>query len=221
MGEQSMKDILRQIPSLRGPLPVNNFTTLPERPHEAFKIWLEDALNAEVREPHAMTLSTVDENGWPDARVLILKNVDERGWHFSMKASSPKGRQIEKNHHVALTFYWPALGRQVRMRGPALALPTEECALDFMSRPIGSRKAAMASLQSEVLSDAEDLNDRLAEAQAFLTDHPDHVESGWLVYAVDPFVVEFWQGAIDRNHKRLQYTLSGDGKSWLSARLWP
>lgn len=221
MGEQSVKEILRKIPSLKGPLPNDDLTALPRHPQEAFKIWLEDALDADIREPHAMTLSTADENGWPDARVLILKNVDERGWHFAIKAGSPKGRQIETNSQVALTFYWPAMGRQIRMRGPALALPAEECASDFLERPIGSRTAAMASLQSEVLSDEEDLNIRLEEAQAFLEANPEHVESGWRVYAVAPLVVEFWQGATDRNHKRQRYTLAEDGKSWLTARLWP
>lgn len=221
MSKRSMKEILREIPSLKGPLPDEDLTALPENPHEAFELWLVDALEAGVREPHAMTLSTVDENGGPDARVLILKNVDSRGWHFAIKASSPKGEQIRTNSQVALTFYWSDLGRQIRLRGPALALSPEECASDFLNRPIGSRTAAMASLQSDVLTDNEELNRRMSKAQAFLENNPDHVETGWRVYAVAPLVVEFWQGATDRNHKRLRYSLAEDGKSWLIDRLWP
>lgn len=216
-----MKDILRQIPALSGPLPDDDLAALPRCPQEAFRLWFTDALNAGIREPHAMTLSTVDENGWPDARVLILKNLDERGWHFAIKASSPKGRQIATNSQVALTFYWPAMGRQIRMRGPALALLAKESARDFLDRPPGSRAAAMASLQSEVLSDDESLDLGLAGAQAFLEANPDHVETGWRVYAVAPRVVEFWQGASDRNHKRLRYTLAQAGNHWQTARLWP
>jgi len=217
----SLKDKLRQIPSLKAPLPDTDLSALPATPHEAFALWLEDALAACVREPHAMTLSTTDENGWPDARVLILKNVDLRGWHFAIKAGSPKARQIDGQPHVALTFYWPALGRQIRLRGLATALSAKECAEDFLDRPIGSRTSAIASRQSELLEDDRDLARRIAEAQAFLSAHPDHLAPDWRVYAVGPEIVEFWQGATDRCHKRLLYRLTEDGVTWETTRLWP
>lgn len=216
-----VKERLRQLPSLKAPLPDMDFGTFPETPQEAFGRWLEEAIAAGIREPHAMTLSTVDENGWPDARILILKNVDARGWHFAIKAESPKARQTSAQPHVALTFYWPALGRQVRLRGPAILLPAEECAADFLERPQGSRASALASRQSEVLSDVGDLERNLADANAFLSDNPGHVSPGWQVYAVAPEIAEFWQGASDRNHKRLRFTLSADQKIWDLARLWP
>lgn len=221
MTEQKTKDMLRGVASLKGPLPIIDFTMFPDTPHEAFEMWFRDAQNAKIREPHAMTLSTVDEEGCPDARVLILKNVDQRGWHFAIKANSPKGQQIEKNPRAALTFYWPALGRQIRLRGVAEALPDKECALDFLDRPIGSRVAAMASRQSEVLTNESDLDIKLSEAQEFLERKPDHVESGWRVFAVAPSSVEFWQGATDRNHKRLKYIVSPNGSGWVKDRLWP
>jgi len=216
-----MKDRLRLIPSLKAPLPDIDLSIFPATPHEAFAFWLDDALAAGVREPHAMTLSTTDEHGWPDARVLILKNVDARGWHFAIKADSPKARQIDGQSRVALTFYWPALGRQIRLRGPAIVISAEECAEDFLSRPIGSRISAIASRQSEVLEDDQDLARRMAEAHAFLAAHPDHVTPGWRVYAVGPEIAEFWQGASDRNHKRFRYKLAEDGVTWETARLWP
>ncbi|QDQ86914.1 pyridoxamine 5'-phosphate oxidase [Alcaligenaceae bacterium SJ-26] len=216
-----IKEKLRQIPSLKAPLPDLDLSAMPATPHEAFALWLDSALAAGVREPHAMTLSTVDEHGWPDARVLILKNVDARGWHFAIKGESPKARQIDNQSKVSLSFYWPVLGRQIRLRGDAVALSAQECAEDFLDRPIGSRVSAIASKQSEILDNQDALAQRLADAQAFLETHPAHVEPGWRVYAVAPTVVEFWQGATDRNHKRWRYTASPDGTAWSTARLWP
>ncbi len=102
MSKQPIKEVLRKIPSLKAPLPDVDLTALPDCPQDTFGLWLAEALNAGVREPHAMTLSTVDADGCPDARILILKNVDDRGWHFAIKANSPKGRQIEANPNVAL-----------------------------------------------------------------------------------------------------------------------
>lgn len=217
----SIKEKLRQIPSLKGPLPDLDLTAMPATPQEAFALWLDSALAAGVREPHAMTLSTVDEHGWPDARVLILKNVDARGWHFAVKRESPKARQIECQPKVSLTFYWPVLGRQVRLRGEAVALSRQECAEDFLDRPVGSRASAIASRQSAVMDDPGALATRLADAQALLETHPEHVEPGWQVYAVAPTVVEFWQGATDRNHKRWRYTATAQASTWRAVRLWP
>jgi len=217
----SIKEKLRQLPSLKAPLPEFDMSAMPATPHEAFGLWLESAVAANVREPHAMTLSTVDEHGEPDARVLILKNVDTRGWHFAIKSESPKARQIATQPKVALTFYWPALGRQNRMRGEAVLLPAQECAEDFLGRPVGSRVSAIASTQSDILGNEQELAQKLVDAQAFLESNPAHVETGWCVYAVAPTVVEFWQGATDRNHKRLRYTAAQGGTTWTTARLWP
>lgn len=217
----SIKDTLRQIPSLKAPLPDLDLADMPATPEEAFVLWLKEALAAGIREPHAMTLSTVDEHGWPDARVLILKNVDAQGWHFAIKGNSPKARQLDHQAHAALTFYWPALGKQIRLRGLARVLSEKVCADDFLGRPLGSRASAIASRQSEVLNQDTELEQRLAEAQRYLETHPDHVEPGWRVYALAPTVVEFWQGASDRNHKRWRYSRSAQGTDWETARLWP
>ena len=221
MNDQSIQHLLRQLPSLKGPLPEEDINGLPSDPRIAFRLWLENAISSGIREPHAMTLSTVDADGQPDARVLILKNVDERGWHFAIKSASPKGNQIKKNANVALTFYWPELGRQIRIRGEALSLPADECAHDFSERPIGSKASAIASPQSQVLADETDLEERLHKAKEFLSKNPEHIETGWLVYAVSPQVIEFWQGTSDRNHKRLRFMRSNDGTSWSTDRLWP
>lgn len=130
---------LRDLKALEGPFDPVDFSAVGDSPQALFLDWLDEAIAAGIAEPHAMTLSTVDAEGHPDARMLILKNVDDRGWHFAISAASPKGRQIEANPAVALTFYWQNLGRQVRIRGRAVALDAAECAQDFLARSVDAR----------------------------------------------------------------------------------
>jgi pyridoxamine 5'-phosphate oxidase len=168
-----------------------------------------------------MTLSTVDEFGCPDARVLILKNLDHRGWHFAIKADSPKGRQINNNPAVALTFYWAQLGRQIRIRGEAKELSASECAADFLERPIGSKVTALASRQSEILTDMTALEQELQKAKEKIEEQPDYVAPAWTVLVVAPKTVEFWQGATDRMHQRLRYSISDKDSTWSRDVLYP
>ncbi|KAJ4354101.1 uncharacterized protein N0V89_005834 [Didymosphaeria variabile] len=216
-----MKTILRALSSLKGPFPVTDLANLPATPHSAFRLWLEDAIEQGEKEPHAMTLSTVDAYGHPDARVLILKNVDSRGWHFATKATSPKGCQIANRPFVAMTFYWPQLGRQIRIRGRAVELPASECASDFLERPDGSRSSAIASKQSQVLLDRKILEMEIGEAKSLLEENPGYVDPAWRVYAVDPVSVEFWQGAEDRTHQRVQYAKESGDNEWTRVALYP
>lgn len=229
-----VRALLRGLPSLKGPYEPVDWESFPDSPQRAFVSWLRDAIRVGSSsgqaaglpyEPHAMTLSTVTADGQADARVLILKNVDERGWHFAAKADSPKGRQLQNNAACSLTFYWSALGRQVRIRGHARPLPVAECAADFLSRPIASRVSALASKQSEVMGDYKQSAELLAEntkkVQVKFDENPEYVSPEWLVYAVDPTEVEFWQGATDRQHGRLRYVRDDDDQSWQRERLWP
>ena len=217
----SIKTLLRGLPSLKGPFKIDDFAHFPDTPQQAFKLWLNDAIAQGVKEPHAMTLSTVDADGLPDARVLILKNVDERGWHFASKADSPKGLQIASSPNVALTFYWPQLGRQIRIRGRATELSASENAADFLERPLGSRATAVASLQSERMDETIDLGGKIAEAQALIEGNPDYVSSLWRLYAVAPETVEFWQGATDRLHRRLRFEKRDENEQWVKCALYP
>ena len=219
--DTSIKSLLRGLPSLKGPFKVDDYAQFPDNPQEAFTLWLNDAITHGVKEPHAMTLSTVDADGFPDARVLILKNVDHRGWHFASKADSPKGIQIDSSSKVALTFYWPQLGRQIRIRGRATALSASESAADFLERPLGSRATAIASLQSERMDDTAELDKRIAEAQAFIEETPDYVSSLWRLYVVAPEKVEFWQGATDRLHRRLRFEKHHENGQWVKCVLYP
>ncbi|KAJ6063731.1 hypothetical protein N7499_012411 [Penicillium canescens] len=219
--DTSFRTELRTTKVLEGPFPDLNFDTFPPNPQDAFKNWFHEAVAAGVREPHAMTVSTVDEEGCPDARVLILKNVDSRGWHFAVKADSPKGKQLVGNGSAALTFYWPLLARQVRVKGRAVALPGEESAMDYAARPVASKVSAIASEQSEVLVDPGDLERKLvATEEALRRDSMAGVEK-WRVYAVDAHAVEFWQGNASRLHQRLQYVWSKDDGKWGKQLLWP
>ncbi|WP_431823550.1 pyridoxine/pyridoxamine 5'-phosphate oxidase [Burkholderia sp. F1] len=214
-----MRDMLRGLKSLPGPYQPFDPVQAPAEPVALFAEWLRMAIDAGMREPHAMTLSTVDEDGNPDARVLILKNVDEHGWHFAITRTSPKGRQIAHRPRAALTFYWPLLGRQVRIRGRVHDMGPAAQAADFLARPPGSRAGGLVGRQSEVLAAEHELDDALAAQLARLRDAPDLVAPHWAVYAVEPDTVEFWQGSEERRHTRLRYVRVTDG--WHVERLWP
>jgi pyridoxamine 5'-phosphate oxidase len=214
-----MKDELRALKSLAGPFPPFDPDTAPDDPRALFASWLREAIEAGIKEPHAMVLSTVDAQGAPDARVLILKNLDHRGWHFATTDSGPKGRQIAGNPQVALTFYWPALGRQVRIRGLAARAEDMDCAADFLARPNGAKAVAMLARQSGPLESAQDLDMALAQQLRRLEEAPDLVAANWALFIVRPHAVEFWQGDEDRRHGRLRYLRDADG--WSRERLWP
>ena len=214
-----LRELLRGLKSLPGPYQPFDVARAPASPEALFAEWLQAAIEAAVREPHAMTLSTVDEDGHPDARVLILKNVDEHGWHFAITRSSPKGRHVRQMPNVALTFYWPALGRQVRLRGVAHDMGAEVQAADFLARPHGSRAGALMGRQSDVLESEQALEDALAVQLERLEADPGLVAPQWAVYAVRPDSVEFWQGHEQRRHVRLRYVRGGTG--WTTERLWP
>lgn len=218
--EVTTRSVLRNLPVLKGCLHDPDFDNFPDNPQDAFKAWLNKAIQASVNEPHAMTVSTVDDQGWPDARILILKDVDNRGWHFSVKSASPKGLQIANNNRVALTFYWPELGRQIRLRGVATRLSDAECLADLDERPLASKISALASKQSQVMADRKDLDTAMAEAKNRVENNPDTVSIDWLVYAVLPDIVEFWQGSPDRLHHRLRYSRDPDDDRWKKQFLW-
>lgn len=214
-----MKDELRALKSLTGPFPPFEADLAPDEQRELFSEWLRDAIEAGVKEPHSMVLSTIDENGVPDARVLILKNLDHRGWHFATTGSGPKGRQIALNPSVALTFYWPQLGRQVRLRGMALEAEAHERDADFRARGPGAKAAALIARQSEVLGSPQELEDAFARQCRRLQEEPDLVAPSWALFIVMPHEVEFWQGDSERRHRRLRYKREKTG--WIREQLWP
>ena len=213
------RGILRQLPSIPDPAWPLSAEAAPGTPQALFWQWLQFAVESGVPEPHAMTLSTVGADGAPDARVLILKDLDARGWHFSTDAASPKGRQIAAQPRVALTFYWPRLGRQIRIRGTAVALDAAVGQADFRARSLAARATALIGRQSQPLAALAELDDRVATMRRCLEVAPDIYAPCWSVYAVAPQSVEFWQGDRDRRHLRLSYTQQPDG--WRREMLWP
>ena len=214
-----IRELLRGLRSLPGPYTPFDPAQAPVDPATLFCEWLRMGIEAGIREPHSMTLSTVDADGRPDARVLILKNVDEHGWHFAITRGSPKGHQISRRANVALTFYWPALGRQVRIRGAARDMGPQVQADDFLARPLGSRAAALLGRQSDVLGSDQELEEGLAGQLERLKLDPQVVSPQWAVYAVLPDTIEFWQGHEERRHVRLRYRRNGS--AWATERLWP
>jgi pyridoxamine 5'-phosphate oxidase len=214
-----MRSVLRALPVLTGSAPEFDPSRAPDDPMSLFVEWLEGAVDAGVPEPHAMSLSTVDEGGRPDARMLILKDVDSAGWHFAVSAVSRKGSDIAANPVAALTFYWPQLVRQVRVRGTVVADPAAVTADDFLARSPGARAHVLLGRQSQPLADAADVDGALSVARAALDADPGIVPDEWVSYAVAPERVEFWQGDPERRHQRLLYTSQPGG--WTRALLWP
>jgi pyridoxamine 5'-phosphate oxidase len=175
-------------------------------PVTQFEVWMNEAVSSGVSEPHAMVLSTIDADGNPDARVLLLKDLDDDGWHFAASAASPKGRQIANRANVCLTFYWPTVGRQVRIKGVAIDLGRAKSAEDFLARSADSRASALVGRQSEVLRDSNELDDEFVKQRHRVAADSKIVDERWTAYAVGARQVEFWQGATDRRHQRLCYT---------------
>jgi pyridoxamine 5'-phosphate oxidase len=187
-------------------------------PVRRFNEWLEEAREAGVLVPEAMTLATADASGRPSARMLLLKGADERGFSFFTGYESRKGRELEENPRAAIVVYWQPLGRQVRVEGPVRKLPTEESDAYFATRPPRSRAAAAASRQSEPIASREELE---AEFERLLAEHGDDVPrpERWGGYLLEPEVVELWQHRDDRLHDRLRFTR--EDHSWRVERLAP
>ncbi|MEU1055468.1 pyridoxal 5'-phosphate synthase [Streptomyces sp. NPDC005876] len=212
---------LRGLDVFAGPLADFDPGDAPADPVGLFLDWLRAAVDAGVPDPHAMTLSTVGEDGCPDARVLILKNVDSGGWQFAAHAGSPKGRQLADRPRAALTFYWPLLGRQVRLRGTVEPAAPEESAADLLARSVPARAEVLLGRQSRHLDSAGERDRAFREALARVTSDPGAVSPEWTLYTVVPAHVEFWQADKDRLHKRLRYERPDPSGRWQRHLLWP
>jgi pyridoxamine 5'-phosphate oxidase len=210
---------LRELAVFAGEMADLDISAAPVHPAELFLRWLEDAIEADVREPHAMTLSTVDAEGRPSSRVLILKGLGDGRWEFATSRRSRKGRELHHNSWAALNFYWSQLGRQVRVRGRVLETGAQRSAADFLARSSGARAEALAGTQSQVLNGPADLEEALREAGELIERDPGTVDEDWTLYGLSADEVEFWQAHPERRHVRLRYLLR-DG-TWERAQLWP
>jgi len=187
---------------------------------DQFSLWLEQACQAGIREPNAMTLATVGGDGRPSARTVLLKGFDARGFVFFTNLESTKARQIAENANVALLFLWLALERQASIRGRAERLSTAETVKYFVTRPLGSQLAAWASNQSRVISSRQILEMKWHEMKRKFAEGRVPLPSFWGGFRVEPMEVEFWQGRTNRLHDRFVYTRQSDG-SWKIERLAP
>lgn len=188
-------------------------------PFQQFGRWFQEALNAEVTEPNAMTLATVDPDGAPSVRVVLLKGFDATGFTFFTNYGSKKGHDLAHNPRVSLGFWWAELARQVRIDGHAEKISREASAEYFESRPRASQIGAWASTQSSVIEGREVLTRRVVELEARFKDAPVPLPEYWGGYLVTPTLLEFWQGQASRLHDRLEYRLH-DG-DWRLQRLSP
>ncbi|MBE3015738.1 pyridoxal 5'-phosphate synthase [Microbispora sp. NEAU-D428] len=216
----SIRDLLRGLPVFDAELPGFDVDAAPSDPVALFVEWLTSAVEAGVREPHAMSLATADAGGRPSSRVLICKDLGADGtWYFATSAGSRKGRELAATPYAALAFYWPEQGRQIRVRGTAFAADAQRSAADFLARSPGARADALTGRQSQVLDKPSDLEAALRAAHAQIEAHPEVVAPGWTLYGVRAEEVEFWQADHDRRHIRLRYTR--EDAAWARHRLWP
>lgn len=189
-------------------------------PIAQFSRWMQQALDAQLLEPTAMTLATADQAGRPSSRIILLKGVDERGFLFFTNYESRKGREMLENPHAALVLYWAELERQVRITGIVTKAPAEESERYFKSRPRGHKLGAWVSNQSEVIANREVLERRLTRMEAQYPGEEVPLPSYWGGYFLAPDDIEFWQGRPDRLHDRFRYARQPN-KSWLIERLSP
>jgi len=196
-----------------------NLIPLDVNPLDLFKNWFELASKYEIIHPNAMTLSTVSENNKPSSRIVLLKSYDKNGFVFYSNSNSKKGKSITYNSFVSLNFYWKTLKKQIRIDGSAEMISSKESDEYYNSRPLESRIGALASDQSEILSNRSILMKRVDEIRNKYLNSSIPRPSYWNGYLVKPNIIEFWEEKSNRLHDRVEF--SKTQKGWVSNRLFP
>ena len=194
-------------------------TSVSANPLTEFARWCDEALEAKVMEPNAMTLATATPAGAPSARIVLLKGFDERGFVFFTDYRSQKGSELEGNPAAALVCYWPELERQVRITGRASRIGREESEAYCGPRPRASRISAWVSHQSLVIGSRKELEARIPEIEARHPGENVPLPPYWGGFRVLPSTIEFWQGRTSRLHDRIRYVR--EGGNWRIERLSP
>ncbi|WP_329129242.1 pyridoxamine 5'-phosphate oxidase family protein [Streptomyces sp. NBC_01476] len=212
---------LRAAPVLAGPLPEFDPGQAPGTPGPLFAQWLDRALADGVPEPGVVTLSTAGADGTPSARVLMLRGIDtsDCAFDFASDSRSPKGLDLAVNPVAALTWYWPAHGRQIRLAGPVSVRGPEDTRRDFLGRSETARAAALVGRVSAPLRDAGEYERAMRVAREQVAAEPERVPATHALYRLRAREAEFWQGNPVPFHLRLRYERDGDG--WTRNLLWP
>ncbi len=193
---------------------------LTSNPMDLFEQWLQDAINAELPDPNAMTIATVDETGQPSQRIVLLKDVTEEGFVFYTNLGSRKAKELAQNSKISLHFPWYFLERQVRVCGVAEPLTRTAVAKYFLSRPKSSQLGAWASQQSRPISTRELLVTQFMQMKEKFAKGDIPLPDFWGGYLVRPQQIEFWQGGEHRLHDRFEYNKNDNG-DWSTQRLMP
>jgi pyridoxamine 5'-phosphate oxidase len=195
--------------------------TAANDPFQLFTAWLKEASASEPRDPTAMTLATVDADGVPNARMVLLKGLDERGFVFYTNKESQKGRELDDRPQAALVFHWKSLNRQIRIRGPVEPVTEAEADVYFATRPKQAQIGAWASQQSRPVESRLAFEKQVAlyAAKYALGDvpRPPH----WTGYRILPLVIEFWHDRPFRLHDRIEFRRDSLTASWNKTRLYP
>ena len=194
-------------------------SSIDKNPLKQFEHWLNDALNAKVNEPTAMSVATFGDDGFPDSRIVLLKDVNENGMTFFTNYSSNKGNSIAKNPAIGLHFFWPELERQIRISGFATKTTDEVSDRYFYSRPVLSQIAAVISNQSSKIPSREFLLEKFESLKNNPASEIIKRPKNWGGFLVTPVKFEFWQGRESRLHDRILY--EKENNNWLISRLAP
>lgn len=194
-------------------------SNLDSDPVSFFSKWLGDAIEINVSEPTAMTVSTIGTDGYPQSRIVLLKSFSAEGFSFFTNYLSQKGRSLEKNNRASLLFFWPELQRQVRITGNVSKVSQNISEEYFSTRPRGSQIGAWASEQSMVVPSREYLESKFRDFEIKFKGKEVPVPQNWGGYILKPVRIEFWQGRESRLHDRIVYDLGQSG--WQISRLAP
>jgi pyridoxamine 5'-phosphate oxidase len=191
-----------------------------QNPFKQFELWMQQAVEAEILEPHAMTVSTVSAEGKPSSRIVLLRGFNQEGFVFYTNYNSHKGNEIQQNNFACINFFWPDLERQIRIEGSIVKIDQQISTAYFHSRPRESQIGAWASIQSAVIENRKVVEDAFVHFSEKFIDlevipKPEH----WGGYNIKPTSIEFWQGRPSRLHDRLRY--SEDNSNWKIERLSP
>ena len=195
-----------------------NESDVSHNPLDQFNNWLQEAIKNEVPEPNAMVLATVNKDGQPGARNVLLKSADDDGFIFFSNKNSDKASDLKQNPHCTLLFSWLSQHRQVIVKGKAEEISREDSNTYFQTRPYGSRISAWVSEQSQVIKSREELETKVKQ---FMDKYPENVPMPdyWGGYLVKPESIEFWQGRPSRLHDRIRFTKKGN--TWTIERISP